>query len=168
MIFIVLPHFPWLKEAFQRHWSNPNSQLWWPCNTTISDQYFCTKHSKLNISAQRRRKNNPEWRHLGKVKIFTSAKFFQTNLRWDPTYLRAIPGLLKLAGIALSLVCDYITNGCFNLYFLLNKFPGVLCLRHGSAPSFEGTTSGRVVYFHCHDSILGFPCIIGNAYDDRW
>ena len=137
------------------------------CTKHHNSEYFCTKHSKLNISAQRRKKNNPEWRHLGKVKIFTSAKFFQTNLRWDPTYLRAIPGLLKLAGIALSLVCDYITNGCFNLYFLLNKFPGVLCLRHGSAPSFEGTTSGRVVYFHCHDSILGFPCIIGNAYDDR-
>merc|ERR1711972_35490 len=28
-----------------------------------------------------------------------------TNLRWDPTYIRAIPGLLKLAGITLSLVC---------------------------------------------------------------
>ena len=29
----------------------------------------------------------------------------QTNLRWDPGYIRTVPGGLKTAGVLLSLVC---------------------------------------------------------------
>jgi len=96
----------------------------------------------------------------------------QTNLRWDPTYIRAIPGLLKLAGITLSLVCHiepYISVSLGGRLSWQKKCscPGVLCLRDGGPSSLEGTAYWGVVHFYCNDCLLGFPYIVGNVLGAR-
>jgi len=71
-----LPAFPWFKRPFELHFSH--TYYWIQVifsiilRVTVPDQYFCTKHPDLNITA-REKKNNAGTGVPAYGEIFTSA-----------------------------------------------------------------------------------------------
>ena len=96
------------------------------------------------------------WRMEFQTNTTITETHVQVNLRWDASYVKTVPGILKCLVLVRNIV-SLLYNNITYLMFVVGDQPDRICLYHVLLTLLQRTASGGVVRVCGHDGLLGQP-----------